>query len=86
LSSNGEAVVVVRLGRHGEEASLVFEILEQAGLLGEVSEEGVEMIEAGAVGFRVPQEKVAAVVLALDCGGLVDVRAYEVRSGGEQRR
>lgn len=78
--------MVVRFGRHGEQAPLVFEILEQAGLLGEVSEEGVEMIEAGAVGFRVPQEQVAAVVLALDCGGLVDVRAYEVRSGGEQRR
>ena len=86
MSSHGESLVVVRLGRHGEQAPLVFEILEQAGLLGEVSEEGVEMIEAGAVGFRVPQDQVAAVVLALDGGGFADVRAYEVQSFRDQGR
>ena len=84
MSSNGESLVVVRLGRHGERAPLVFEILEQAGLLGEVSEEGVEMIEAGALGFRVPRDQMAAVVLALECSGFADVRAYEVQSHRDQ--
>jgi hypothetical protein len=84
LSGNGEALVVVRLGRHPEQAPLVFEILEQTGLLGEVSEEDVEMIETGALGFRVPQDQMAAVVLALECSGFADVRAYEVQSAGKQ--
>ena len=86
MSSNGESLVVVRLDRHGEQAPLVFEILEQAGLLGEISEEGVEMIEAGALGFRVPQDQMAAVVLALECSGFADVRAYEGQSTEKQKR
>lgn len=73
------------MGRHAEQAPLVFEILEQAGLLGDVSEEGVEMSEAGALGFRVARDHMVAVVLALECSGFADVRAYDVQPGGEQR-
>ncbi len=76
----GESLVVVKLDGNSARAPLVFEVLEQAGLLGEVSENELEMVESGAVGFRVPQEQMAAVVLALECGGFADVRAYEVRS------
>jgi len=78
LSSNGESLVVVRLDQHGWSAPLIFEVLEQAGLLGEISEDGVEMVEPGALGFRVPRDHMTAVVLALECRGFADVRAYEV--------
>jgi hypothetical protein len=54
-------------------------VLEQAGLLGEVSEEAVEMAEVGALGFRVPNDRMEEVVLALECSGFHDVRAYEVQ-------
>jgi len=37
------------------------------------------MAEPGAVGFRVPRDRMAAVVLALECNGFADVRAYEVQ-------
>ncbi len=78
MSSNGESLVVVRLNQSPGQAPLVFEVLEQVGLLEEVSERGVEMVEAGALGFRVPRDRMAAVVLALECSGFADVRAYEV--------
>jgi hypothetical protein len=78
---NTESLVVVRLDHNGGQAPLVFEVLEQAGLLGEVSENELEMAEPGAVGFRVPRDRMAAVVLALECNGFADVRAYEVQAG-----
>ena len=81
--SNTESLVVVRLDHNGGQAPLVFEVLEQAGLLGEVSENELEMAEPGAVGFRVPRDRMAAVVLALECNGFGDVRAYEVQPGSE---
>ena len=71
--------MVVKLDHNGGQAPLVFEVLEQAGLLDEVSEHGVEMVEPGAVGFRIPRERMDAVVLALECGGFVNVRAYDVQ-------
>ena len=77
--SNTESLVVVRLDRNAGQAPLVFEVLEQAGLLGEVSENELEMVEAGALGFRIPRDQMAAVVLALECNGFADVRAYEVQ-------
>ena len=46
--SNTESLVVVRLDRNAGQAPLVFEVLEQAGLLGEVSENELEMVEPGA--------------------------------------
>jgi hypothetical protein len=81
--SNTESLVVVRLDRNAGQAPLVFEVLEQAGLLGEVSENELEMVEPGALGFRVPRNQMAAVVLALECNGFADVKAYEVQQGGE---
>ena len=81
--SNTESLVVVRLDRNAGQAPLVFEVLEQAGLLGEVSENELEMVEPGALGFRVPRTQMAAVVLALECNGFADVKAYEVQHGGE---
>jgi hypothetical protein len=84
--SNMESLVVVKLDHNGGEALLVFEVLEQAGLLEEVSEHDVEMVEPGAVGFRVPRERMDAVVLALECGGFVNVRAYEVQAGHDSAR
>ncbi len=81
--SNTESLVVVKLDHNGGQAPLVFEVLEQAGLLGEVSENELELVESGAVGFRVPRNRMAAVVLALECSGFADVRAYEVQSGRE---
>jgi hypothetical protein len=78
-----ESLVVVKLDGNSARAPLVFEVLEQAGLLGEVSENELEMAESGAVGFRVPRGQMAAVVLALECGGFADVRAYDVRSSHE---
>ena len=79
--SNTESLVVVKLDHNGGQAPLVFEVLEQAGLLDEVSEHGVEMVEPGAVGFRIPRERMDAVVLALECGGFVNEKAYEVQEG-----
>jgi len=79
--SNTESLVVVKLDHNGGQAPLVFELLEQAGLLDEVSEHGVEMVDPGAVGFRIPRERMDAVVLALECGGFVNVRAYDVEEG-----
>ena len=82
----GESLVVVKLDGNSARAPLVFEVLEQAGLLGEVSENELEMVESGAVGFRVPRDQMAAVVLALECSGFADVRAYEVRSSQEMEQ
>ncbi len=48
-----------------------------------VAENELEMVESGAVGFRVPRDRMAAVVLALECNGFADVRAYEVQPSGE---
>jgi len=84
--SNTESLVVVKLDHNGSQAPLVFEVLEQAGLLGEVSENELEMVEPGALGFRVPRNQMAAVVLALECNGFADVKAYEVQQGGETSR
>ena len=81
--SNAESLVVVKLDHNGSQAPLVFEVLEQAGLLGEVSENELELVESGAVGFRVPRDRMAAVVLALECNGFADVRAYEVQPSRE---
>jgi len=81
-----ESLVVVKLDHDGEQAPLVFEVLEQAGLLGEVSQHGVEMVEPGALGFRVRRDRIDAVVLALECGGFVNVRAYEVQPGQDSTR
>jgi hypothetical protein len=81
-----ESLVVVKLDHDGERAPLVFEVLEQAGLLAEVSEDGVEIVEPGALGFRVSRERMDAVVLALECGGFVNVRAYEVQPGQDSAR
>ena len=77
--SNAESLVVVKLDHNGSRGPLVFEVLEQAGLLGEVSSNELEMVEPGAVGFRVARDQMAAVVLALECNGFADVRAYEVQ-------
>lgn len=81
-----ESLVVVKFDHDGERAPLVFEVLEQAGLLAEVSEDGVEMVEPGALGFRVSRERMDAVVLALECGGFMNVRAYEVQPGQDSAR
>jgi len=83
--SNTESLVVVKLDHNGGQAPLVFEVLEQIGLLDEVSEHGVEMVEPGAVGFRIPRERMDAVVLALECGGFVNVRAYDVQQAERQQ-
>ena len=82
--SNTESLVVVKVDHNGGQAPLVFEVLEQAGLLDGVSEHGVEMIEPGAVGFRIPRGRIDAVVLALECGGFGNVRAYDVQSDADQ--
>ncbi len=84
--SNTESLVVVKLGHSSGRAPLVFEALEVAGLLGEVSENELEMVEPGAVGFRVPRDRMAAVVLALECSGFAEVRAYEVQPGQDSAR
>jgi hypothetical protein len=84
--SNTESLVVVKLGHNGGQAPLVFEVLEQAGLLGEVSENELEVVEPGAVGFRVPRDQMVAVVLALECSGFADVRAYEVQPSREMEK
>lgn len=81
--SNAESLVVVKLDHNRSQAPLVFEVLEQAGLLGEVSDNELEMVESGALGFRVPRDRMAAVVLALECNGFADVRAYEVEPSRE---
>ena len=75
---NTESLVVVKLGHNGGvQAPLVFAVLEQTGLLDEVSERGVELIEPGVLGFRISRERADSVVLALECGGFVNVRAYD---------
>lgn len=81
-----ESLVVVKLDHDDERAPLVFELLEKAGLLAEVSEDGVEMVEPGALGFRVARGRMDAVVLALECGGFVNVRAYEVQANQDSAR
>lgn len=81
-----ESLVVVKLDHDSERAPRVFELLEQAGLLAEVSEDGVEIVEPDALGFRVSRERMDAVVLALECGGFVNVRAYEVKPGQDSAR
>lgn len=78
-----QSLVVVKLDHDGIRAPLVFEALEKAGLIAEVSEDGAEMVEPGALAFRVSRERMDAVVLALECGGFVNVRAYEVRQPGQ---
>jgi len=52
--------VVVKLDHNGGQAPLVFEVLERARLLDKVSENELEMVEPGAVGFRVPRDRMAA--------------------------
>jgi hypothetical protein len=82
--SHTESLVVVQLGPNSGQAPLVFEVLEQAGLLGEVSENEFDLVEPGAVGFRIPRDRMAAVVLALECSGFGDVRAYEVQASHDR--
>ena len=77
--SNAESLVVVKVDHNGAQAPAVFEVLEQAGLLGDVSEGELDLVEPGAVGFRIPRDRMTAVVLALECSGFADVRAYEVQ-------
>ena len=84
--SKAESLVVVKLDHNGGQAPLVFEVLEQAGLLGEVFENELELLESGAMGFRVPRDRMAAVVLALECNGFADVRAYEVQPSRETEK
>jgi len=36
------------------------------------------------VGFRIPRDQMAVVVLALECSGFADVRAYEVQPRSER--
>lgn len=82
-----QSLVVVKLDHDGERAPLILlEVLEKAGLLAEVSEDGMETVEPGALGFRVPRERMDAVVLALECGGFVNVKAYEVQPGQDSVR
>jgi hypothetical protein len=79
--TNTESFVVVKLDHNGGvQAPQVFEVLEQVGLLDEVSEHGVEVIEPGVLGFRIPRERIDSVVLALECGGFVNVRAYDAKA------
>jgi hypothetical protein len=79
--------VVVNLDHNGGgQAPRLFEVLEQAGLLDEVSEHGVELIEPGVSGFRIPRERMDSVVLALEGGGFVNVRAYDAQAGQESAR
>ena len=85
MRANEESLVVVKLDHHGGQASLVFEVLEQAGLLDAVSEQGVEMIAPGAVGFRVPCDRMLAVILALECSGFANVKAYEVQEREDRK-
>lgn len=82
--SNTESLVVVKLDHNGAQAPLVFEVLEQAGLLDEVSDDALELVGPGAVGFRVPRARMAMVMLALECGGFSGVRAYEVEPSRER--
>lgn len=84
--SVAQSLVVVKLDHDGDRAPLILEVLEKAGLLAEVTEDGVEMVEPGALGFRVPRERMDAVVLALECGGFVNVKAYEVQPGRDSAR
>jgi len=85
IVSNAESLVIVRLGRNNKEAPIVFEVLEQVGLLGEVYENEMEMVEPGAVGFRIPRDRMVVAVLALECNGFADVKAYEVQPSYETR-
>jgi hypothetical protein len=43
-------------------------------------------VAPGALGFRVARGRMDAVVLALECGGFVNVRAYEVQANQDSAR
>jgi hypothetical protein len=83
--SHTESLVVVKLGHNSGQAPVGFEVGEQAGLLSDVSENELDMVEPGAVGFRIPRDQMAAVVLALECSGFADVRAYEVQQQSQEK-
>jgi hypothetical protein len=55
--SRTESLVVVKLDHDGAAAPMIFEVLEQTGLLDEVSEHRMEMVEPDALGFRVSRER-----------------------------
>jgi hypothetical protein len=70
------AVVVVKLGGQ-RSASRVFEVLHQLGVALEPAPPDRGLIPAGALGFQVARDRASEVMLALECAGFSDVRAYE---------
>ena len=68
--------VVVNLGRPTHGVAEIESALERLGIQVDVIESGQRPACNAAV-FRIPEQRVAAVMLALMMGGFVDVTAYE---------
>lgn len=75
----GHAIVVVNVAARDDRSPAVHEILGQLGLGFDAAQPPSGPVDADAVVFRVPHERLAEVVVGLESYGFVDVRAYEGR-------
>ena len=80
-SSEAGTFIVVRLEREDEEISRIMEILEPLGIPLEVTGRGHQLRRAPSVVLRVPHQRVAEAMLALELRGYGDVVAYEFEEG-----
>ena len=76
--------IVVNLDRASKDAAEIESILEPLGISLEVVESGRQMRFNTAVVLRVPEQRVADVMLALEMKGFADVMAYESNEQGRE--
>ena len=69
--------IVVNLDRVNKDAAEIESVLEPLGIPVEVVESGRQMRFNTAVVLRVPEQRVAEVMLALEMKGFADVMAYQ---------
>jgi len=79
--SPAEALVVVTFDSWPVPVRLLLDLLEFIGSWADVGE--LEMDGPRMLRFRVPREQMLTVILALDCHGVTDVKAYEIYPGSD---
>jgi hypothetical protein len=77
----GAAFVVVSLERGGEDIDAVVDALEPLGIRAEIVARGHQVRRAPSVVVRVPADRVADAIVALETRGFIGVLAYEPDAG-----
>jgi len=77
-TQNANTFVVVRLEQEEGEVTRITEILEPLGIPTEVVGRGHQLRRAPSVVLRIPHQRVAEAILALELQGYSDVLAYQI--------